>query len=83
VHADLPEEVAIVELEISGNRRAISEELGVKELDPSGIVALPVFSSDWLLRNVLAGAPDIQVLADQPLRSEIGLTARKVLALYS
>jgi hypothetical protein len=52
-------------------------------LDPSGIVALPVFSADWLLRNVLAGAPDIQVLADQPLRSEIGLTARKVLALYS
>lgn len=82
-HPELPEEVVIVELEISGNRRAISEELGVKELDPSGIVALPVFSSDWLLRNVLAGAPDIQVLADQPLRSEIGLTARKVLALYS
>lgn len=81
--AKFRDEILIVDLAITGNRRIISEDLGIKELDASGIVALPVFSTDWLVRNVLAGAPDIQVMANPALRSEIRLTAAKVLALYS
>lgn len=73
----------IVDIQVTGNRRAICEELGVRELNPSGKVTLPIFSSDWLIRNTLAASPAVEVLGDEGLRSEIRLTAAKVLALYS
>jgi proteasome accessory factor C len=77
------EQMTVVNLRVHGNRRANSEELGLKDLDPSGKVTLPVFSVDWLIRNVVAAAPEITALEDVQLRSEIRLTAAKVLALYS
>jgi predicted DNA-binding transcriptional regulator YafY len=73
----------VVDIQITGNRRAICEELGVRELNPSGKVTLPIFSSDWLIRNTLAASPAVEVLGDEGLRSEIRLTAARVLALYS
>jgi proteasome accessory factor C len=73
----------VVDIQITGNRRAICEELGVRELNPSGKVTLPIFSSDWLIRNALAASPAVEVLGDEGLRSEIRLTAARVLALYS
>lgn len=73
----------VVDIQVRGNRRAISEELGVKELNPSGKVTLPIFSSDWLIRNTLAASPAVEVLGNEGLRSEIRLTAARVLALYS
>ena len=76
-------EQVVVDIQITGNRRAIFEELGIKELHPSGRAALPIFSTDWLLRNAIAGSPQVEVLGDNALRSEIRLTAEKVLALYS
>ena len=76
-------EQVVVDIQITGNRRAIFEELGIKELHPSGRAALPIFSTDWLLRNAIAGSPQVEVLGDDALRSEIRLTAEKVLALYS
>ena len=71
-----------VDLAVNGSRRTICEELGIKELGPSGEVTLPIFSADWLIRNVIAGAPEVTVLRDEQLRGEIRLSAAKVLALY-
>ena len=76
-------EPIVVDMQVTGNRRAICEELGVKELNESGKVTLPIFSSDWLIRNVVAASPAVEVLGDEGLRSEIRLTAARVLALYS
>jgi proteasome accessory factor C len=76
-------EQVVVDIQVTGNRRAIFEELGIKELHPSGRAALPIFSTDWLLRNAISASPQVEVLGDDALRSEIRLTAEKVLALYS
>jgi proteasome accessory factor C len=73
----------VADIQITGNRRAISEELGIKELHASGRAALPIFSTDWLLRNAIAASPQVEVLADQSIRSDIRLTATRMLALYS
>ena len=78
-----PNNQLVVDVQISGNRRAVCEDLGIRQLHPSGRAALPIFSTDWLLRNALAAAPEVEVLEDEALRSEIRLTASKVLALYS
>lgn len=76
-------EVTVVDIEISSNRRANSEQFGIKNFDPSGRASLPVFSEDWLIRNVLAAGGDVTVVGDGDICSEIRLTAAEVLALYS
>jgi proteasome accessory factor C len=73
----------VVDIFVAGNRRTVSEEFGILDLDPSGRASLPIFSRDWLIRNVVASAPDVHLPGDELLRSEIRLTAAKVLALYS
>jgi proteasome accessory factor C len=77
------EEVAEVDLHILQNQRRHSERLQIKQLPTSGKVRLPIYSSRWAERAIIAGAPDIKIVAPEALRQQISKTAAEILALYT
>lgn len=69
-------------LKIGRNRRRYAEPFGAADLPKSGLVELPIFTQEWLVRTIAAGGGDIELLDDGATRAELAAWGEDILALY-
>ncbi|MEY4972154.1 MAG: hypothetical protein RL399_111 [Actinomycetota bacterium] len=70
-------------MKVSGSRRQVAELFSIDSIGKDGKVTTQVYSSEWLIRAVLASAPAITLIEPREIRESIALKAEKILALYS
>lgn len=79
---DTSEGKKVVTLHLHSQPRALSESLGLAREATIGEVSMPIFSEEWLIRNLLAAGGDMEVLRDISLRASVSSKAAATLALY-
>lgn len=79
---DTSEGKKVVTLHLHSQPRTLSESLGLAREATIGEVSMPIFSEEWLIRNLLAAGGDMEVLRDISLRASVSSKAAATLALY-
>lgn len=72
-----------VALQLIGNRRSISETLGLVSVPADGRVRVNIYSSEWISKAIIAFSPDLHLLEPVELRQKTRDELKNILALYS
>lgn len=70
-------------LQVKNSRRLISELFGIETIPQSGEVEVKAFSSEWVVKAVVAHADLLELKEPQPLRTKIKDELENILSLYS